>query len=67
MIQIHGLLQDYQANLLLQVHDELVFEVPPEERKELQPKLVDAMETVVKLTVPLKVEISAGQNWMEAK
>lgn len=67
MIQIHGLLQDYQANLLLQVHDELVFEVPPEEWKELQPKLVDAMETVVKLTVPLKVEISAGQNWMEAK
>jgi DNA polymerase-1 len=38
MIRLHELLKDYQANLLLQVHDELVFEVPPAEWEELEPK-----------------------------
>lgn len=67
MIQIHELLKDYQARLLLQVHDELVFEVPPEEWEELSYRIEDAMETAVELSVPLKVEANAGANWMEAK
>ncbi len=67
MIRLHELLKDYQANLLLQVHDELVFEIPPDEWDELQPKITAAMESAVSLKVPLKVEAHAGQNWMEAK
>jgi DNA polymerase-1 len=67
MIRLHELLKGYQANLLLQVHDELIFEVPPEEWEELEPKITSAMESAVALKVPLKVEAHAGQNWMEAK
>lgn len=66
-IKIHEVLQNYQAKLLLQVHDELVFEVPPQEWEELQIKIKSVMENAVKLSVPLLVEASAGDNWMEAK
>ncbi|MGK7907319.1 MAG: DNA polymerase I [Synechococcus sp.] len=67
MVKLHQILQDYQARLLLQVHDELVFEMPPEEWQELEGVIRTEMETVVKLDIPLKVEIHAGANWMEAK
>ncbi|MGB3787449.1 MAG: DNA polymerase I, partial [Phormidesmis sp.] len=67
MIRLHELLKDYQANMLLQVHDELIFEVPPDEWEELQPKIEQTMENAVSLAVPLKVEAQAGKNWMEAK
>ncbi|MEG4022592.1 DNA polymerase I [Microcoleus sp. S13C4] len=67
MIEVHKILQNYQARLLLQVHDELIFEVPPDEWEELQPKIRSAMENALPLTVPLIVDIHAGQNWMETK
>ncbi|MEM6251909.1 MAG: DNA polymerase I [Cyanobacteria bacterium P01_D01_bin.156] len=67
MIQLHEVLKGYQSKLLLQVHDELIFEIPPEEWPELEEKITQIMESVVKLSVPLKVEINAGHNWMEAK
>ncbi|MCP2731885.1 DNA polymerase I [Symplocastrum sp. BBK-W-15] len=67
MIKIHELLQNYQSRLLLQVHDELIFEIPPEEWSELQLKIKQTMESAVTLTVPLVVDINAGENWMEAK
>jgi len=67
MIQLHGILQNYKANLLLQVHDELVFEVPPDEWEALEPKIKTEMENVKSLAVPLVVEVRAGENWMEAK
>ncbi len=67
MIKLHNILQDYQARLLLQVHDELVLEIPPEEWEQLQPLIKSTMEQAVSLTVPLSVDIHAGQNWMEAK
>lgn len=67
MIELHPILQNYRARLLLQVHDELVFEVPPEEWKELEPKIKAIMEEAIELTVPLLVEVRAGENWMEAK
>ncbi|NER81064.1 MAG: DNA polymerase I [Leptolyngbya sp. SIO1D8] len=67
MIQLHDVLKDYQARLLLQVHDELVFEVPPGEWTELEPQITDTMESAVALKVPLVVEANAGPNWMEAK
>ena len=67
MIRLHELLKDYQANLLLQVHDELIFEVPPGEWEDLEAKITSTMESAVELKVPLKVEAHAGANWMEAK
>ena len=67
MIRLHERLRDYQANLLLQVHDELIFEVPPEEWEDLEPVIISTMESAVELKVPLKVEAHGGQNWMEAK
>ena len=67
MINLHELLKDYQANMLLQVHDELIFEVPPDEWEALQPKIEQTMENAVELAVPLKVEAQAGKNWMDAK
>jgi len=67
MIKMHEVLKDYQARLLLQVHDELIFEVPPAECEELQSKIKSAMESAIQLSVPLVVDVHAGQNWMEAK
>ncbi|MBH8554336.1 DNA polymerase I [Nostocaceae cyanobacterium CENA357] len=67
MVKLHEILQKYQARLLLQVHDELVFEVPPQEWEELQPQIKSVMEDAVQLSVPLLVDIRAGENWMEMK
>lgn len=67
MIRLHDILKDHQSNLLLQVHDELVFEVDPKEWEGLKPEIQSVMETAVDLSVPLRVEMNAGPNWMEAK
>jgi DNA polymerase I len=67
MIKLHQLLQNYQANMLLQVHDELVFEMPLTEWAELQPQIQQIMENALSLNVPLRVEIGQGSNWMAAK
>lgn len=67
MVKLHEQLRDRQARLLLQVHDELVFELPPEEWKDLQGVIKHTMESALQLSVPLAVEIHAGPNWMEAK
>lgn len=67
MIELQKILADYQARLLLQVHDELVLEVPPEEWEALEPIIKSTMENAVELSIPLAVDINAGQNWMEAK
>ena len=67
MVKIHEILKSYRAKLLLQVHDELVLEIPPEEQSELQAKIKEVMETSVSLSIPLVVEVKSGHNWMEAK
>jgi DNA polymerase I len=67
MIKMHEILPKYQARLLLQVHDELVFEVPHKEWQELQPQIKSVMEDAVQLSVPLIVDVRAGDNWMETK
>jgi DNA polymerase-1 len=67
MVKLHDILKSYQARLLLQVHDELVLEVPPEEWDELQGRIHETMTNAVKLSVPLEVDARAGKNWMEAK
>ena len=53
--------------MLLQVHDELVFEVPPDELEAMQPLVREHMEHVVELRVPLVVDIGVGPNWLDAK
>ena len=50
----------------MQVHDELVCEVPAREKEELMALVKTEMEEVMKLDVPLKVEIASGRNWDEA-
>jgi DNA polymerase-1 len=67
MIQLHRQLNPAQVHLLLQVHDELVFEVDPAAWSLLKPMIQATMEQAVTLSVPLVVEIRAGQNWMETK
>ena len=53
--------------MLLQVHDELVFEVPAAEIGTVRELVRGCMETVVRLDVPLVVDIGLGPNWLEAK
>ncbi|MFW7379501.1 MAG: DNA polymerase I [Oligoflexus sp.] len=54
------------AKMLLQVHDELVFECPRNELDQVQTLIKDAMEHALDIGVPLKVEVGSGQNWLEA-
>ena len=55
-----------QAGMLLQIHDELVFEAPKEELPELEKLVRNCMEKTVDLSVPLDVDIHTGANWYEA-
>ena len=56
-----------KSQLLVQVHDELVLEVPAGEKDEVEQLLKDTMEHIVDLSVPLVVDIHSGTNWEEAK
>lgn len=56
-----------QARLLLQVHDELIFEAPPEEIEKLKVIVPDVMENAIALKVPLKVDYAYGPTWFDAK
>ena len=53
--------------MLLQIHDELVFEAPEAEIPALAPLVRDAMTTALDLDVPLKVDIAAGPNWLDVE
>ncbi len=55
-----------QTRLLLQVHDELVFEVPRSEVEAVTPIIVEAMVSALKLDVPIVVETGTGENWLQA-
>jgi len=59
LIKTHG----FKTRMLLQVHDELVFESPQEESMIIIPLIKEAMEHAYRLCVPLKVDISTGTNW----
>jgi DNA polymerase-1 len=69
MINIHHALiaKKMDSRMLLQVHDELVFECPPDELPELQSLAVHEMTSAVKLDVPLVVDVGTGANWLETK
>jgi DNA polymerase-1 len=54
-----------KSKLLLQVHDELNFEVPEEELEEMRHLVPQTMSTALELSVPLKVDIKTGSNWGE--
>jgi len=56
-----------KTRLLLQVHDELIFEAPPEELEILKVIVPDVMEHCIELTVPLKVDYAYGPTWFDAK
>ena len=53
------------SRMMLQVHDELVFETPPEERETLATQVRDVMEHALELSVPLRVTVKCGPNWLE--
>ena len=69
MIRIHAALNEagLGAKMLLQVHDELVFEIPEGERSVAGALVKREMEGVADLRVPLVVSIGAGKNWIDAK
>ena len=67
MIRLDKVLKNFQARMVLQVHDELVLEMPQEELAEVQPLMVEIMSNAFKLDVPLKVDASSGVNWLELK
>jgi DNA polymerase-1 len=69
MIRIHELLSEREvaSRMLLQVHDELVFEVPPEELEDITELVKHEMENAAQLSVPLVVELGAGENWLATK
>jgi DNA polymerase-1 len=56
-----------QSRMLLQVHDELVFEVPPAELELMQTLVPTVMAKAIDMVVPLKADVSVGTNWYEAK
>lgn len=58
---------NFKARLILQVHDELIIEAPENEAQEAGRLLKECMEQVVRLKVPLKVEVKAGKSWYETK
>jgi len=67
MINLHREMDKRQlkGKMLLQVHDELVFEVPEAELEEMHQLVPQAMSTAIKLSVPSKVDVKTGSNWGE--
>jgi DNA polymerase-1 len=68
MINIHKKLtsENWKSKMLLQVHDELVFDVHNSELEKIQPMIKHEMENAFIMDVPLEVEIGMGKNWLEA-
>lgn len=68
MIQLYDAIsaKGLRARMILQVHDELVFEAPPEEIRTLEALVRKIMEGVIPLRVPITVDINYGKNWAEA-
>lgn len=68
MIRIHDMLKSggYKSKMLLQVHDELVFDMHRDEVDKLKPLIRETMESAYKMSIPLTVDIGEGENWLEA-
>ena len=68
MISIYGELasRKLKTRMLLQVHDELVFDLYQPEQREVLPMVEEKMKTAIPLDVPLAVEMGVGENWLTA-
>ena len=69
MINVHRRLncEEHSARMLLQIHDELVFETPDEDVTSLTSLVREEMENAMTLDVPVTVDIATGDNWHAAK
>ena len=67
MVRLHRALRErgLGAGMILQVHDELVLEVPEDEVRTVAPLVRDIMEGAYQLDAPLKVDMKVGKNWLE--
>ena len=68
MVNIHRWLQKekLKSKMILQVHDELVFDLHKDEQDIVKPKVIELMKCAVILDVPMEVEVGVGKNWLEA-
>jgi DNA polymerase-1 len=68
MINLHRIFNErkFKSRMLLQVHDELVFDVHKDELDEIKPLVVEQMRIALPLSVPVDVEAGTGLNWLEA-
>jgi len=66
MVRVRPLLEGLDAKMIMQVHDELVFEVAQERVDELTQMVVEQMESAMSLDVPLKADVGVGQTWADA-
>ena len=68
MVKIAEILraENWETRMIMQVHDELVFDVPVHELEKLKPVVKKYMEEAVELSIPLVVDMSSGQDWLEA-
>lgn len=68
MVHIHRWLerQKLRTRMIMQVHDELVFDLHKDEESIVKPKVVELMKHAVALEVPMEVEVGVGKNWLEA-
>jgi DNA polymerase-1 len=69
LVRIHAALSeaDVESRLILQVHDEVLVEVPESERDQIGPVVIDIMRHAAELDVPLEVNVAWGQSWADAK
>jgi DNA polymerase-1 len=69
MLDIDRLIEDesVEAAMLLQIHDELIFEIKEERVEEVSRRFVHIMENVLELDVPLECSVSVGESWGELK
>jgi len=67
MINVHNEIKkrNLRSKMLLQIHDELLFEVPQDEIEEIKSLVTEIMPKDIKLCVPLKIDIKLGKNWGE--
>ena len=68
MVRIHEIMQGRKSKMILQVHDELLFDLHQDEKDELPPLILGAMESAITLPhdVPVKIDLGFGDNWLQA-
>ena len=68
MVTVHNLLKGRKSKMILQVHDELLFDLHRDEQEELTPLIVEAMESAITLPndVPVRIDTGYGDNWLQA-